>query len=238
MTSINNLKEETISIICARGESKGIKNKNLIKINKKSLLFHAINKIKKNNFHYICLSTDSKKIQNEAKKFGIESFFLRPLILSGSNISKFDVWRHAIIKSEKYYKKKFKYMIDVDVSNPLTNYTDLRNFINFFNRIKYKYMGLFCGMNSKKNPYFNILKKKNNYFSPVINSGKKSILSRQRAPKTIDHVAAFYYFKVDFVKKANNFMQGPLSMFYLPYEKSIDIDNIEDYKVVKKLMSY
>ena len=47
--------KDTILIICARKESKGIKNKNIIKINKKPLIQYAFDKVNKIRFPYTCL---------------------------------------------------------------------------------------------------------------------------------------------------------------------------------------
>ena len=60
--------KDTILIICARKGSKGIKNKNIIKINKKPLIQYAFDKVNKIRFPYTCLSTDSDVIKNIAKK--------------------------------------------------------------------------------------------------------------------------------------------------------------------------
>ena len=82
-------------------------------------------------FKYICISTESKKIQNIAKK-GIDIFFTRSLKLTMPNIPKEDVWKDAIIKSEKYYRKKFDYFLDIEVTNPLLTKKDLNSFLNKF----------------------------------------------------------------------------------------------------------
>ena len=58
-----------ICTICARGGSKGLKNKNLIKLNGNSLTRISIKQaIKSNLFDEIVLSSDSNKILFEAKK--------------------------------------------------------------------------------------------------------------------------------------------------------------------------
>lgn len=229
----NNLNDNSIVLICARGGSKGIKNKNLIKIKKKSLLSICIKKIKKFKFKYICLSTDDKKIANEAKKLGVKWFFKRSKKLSGSNISKLAVWKDAITRSEKYFGKKFSFMLDVDVSNPLADEKELKKFINKFKQNYNNIDGLFCCSKSWKNPYFNILEKKKNKFTTSKHSIK--IISRQKAPVTYDHIAAFYYFNVRYISKSNYLFQGKLEKYDLPFWKSIDIDDKDDYEMVKKL---
>ena len=55
--------------ICARSKSKGLKNKNFLKLNSKSLINYSIDTaIKSNIFNQISISTDSNKIKNLKKK--------------------------------------------------------------------------------------------------------------------------------------------------------------------------
>ena len=225
----------TLALVCARGGSKGLKGKNYIQLKKKPLIFYAIDKILKNNLKFNCLSTDSKKIMQISKKLGLKSFFIRPKNLSSSNVSKFNVWQHALEEAEKYYKKKFKYLLDVEVTNPLTTTNDLAKFLKKFNRIKNIYDGMFCVRDSLKNPHFNILIRKNNRFYTSI-EGDKKIVSRQKARKTYDHIAAMYMFNTNFIKRSNHLLDGKIAPYNLPLEKSFDIDDKEDFNLVKKIM--
>ena len=94
--------------------------------------------------------------------------------------------------------------------------------------------GMFCARKSWKNPYFNILEKSNKKFS-VSKSLKNKIVSRQKAPVTYDHIAAMYIFKSSYIRKAKHIFDGKLKHYELPLNKSIDIDSIEDYELVKKI---
>ena len=59
--------------ICARGGSKGIKNKALKLINKKPLIYYTINQAFKSKiFDEVVVSTDSKKIQKISKFYGLK----------------------------------------------------------------------------------------------------------------------------------------------------------------------
>ena len=72
-------KKKFLGIICVRGGSKGIKNKNLLKINGKTLLEIAISQAKKSNLlDRLIISTDSKKMIAIAKKLNVEVPFVRP----------------------------------------------------------------------------------------------------------------------------------------------------------------
>ena len=70
MEKLNN---KVLAIIPARGNSKSIKNKNLVKLNKKTLIHHLFDKLKKSKkINQIYCSTDSKKIINHCKKIGLD----------------------------------------------------------------------------------------------------------------------------------------------------------------------
>jgi CMP-N,N'-diacetyllegionaminic acid synthase len=150
-------------------------------------------------------------------------------------VSKLKVWQHAIAEAEIYYKKKFKYILDVEVTNPLLNSNDLAKFLAKFNKIKNIYDGMFCVRESRKNPYFNILVKKKNGYK-IVNSLIKKVVARQLAPKTYDHIAALYAFNTNYIKKTKHFLDGKLIGYKLPLLKSIDIDDKEDFELVKKIL--
>ena len=56
-------KSRVLAVVAARAGSKGIKNKNLMKIDGKPLVLHSIKTLLKSGcIDLVCLSTDSKKI--------------------------------------------------------------------------------------------------------------------------------------------------------------------------------
>ena len=69
------------------------------------------------------------------------------------------MWKHALEKAEISYKKKFKFLLDVEVTNPLTTAKDLNSFLNKFEKVKNNHDGMFCARDLKS-PFFNILIKK------------------------------------------------------------------------------
>lgn len=228
--------KDTILVICARKGSKGIKNKNIIQINKKPLIQYAFDKANKIAFPYTCLSTDSEIIRDISKKNKFKSFFKRPKRLCKNSVPKIEVWKHSILESQKYYKKKFKYIIDIEVTNPLTTNNDFAKFIEKFLSQNKNINGQICGNLSFKNPYFNILEKKNGKFDFSKKIGKKILTSRQQAPNTYDNVAAFYIFKTSYILKSTTILDGKISLYNLPFYKSFDLDDNEDLILIKKLL--
>ena len=122
--------------------SKGLKGKNLITL--KPLIYFAIEKIFKNELKYTCISSDDKKIIKTSERYGLKNFFIRPKKLALSNVSKLEVWKHALEKAEIFYKKKFKFLLDVEVTNPLTTAKDLNSFLNNLKKLKTIMMACFA----------------------------------------------------------------------------------------------
>ena len=92
-----------LTIILARGGSKGIKDKNIKKLGKLPLIAWTIKealKSKKNLTVY--LSTDSKKIASIGKKYGAKIPFIRPKKFAKDTSSSVDAIEHAI----NFLKKK------------------------------------------------------------------------------------------------------------------------------------
>ena len=93
--------------ICARGNSKGLINKNIIKLNGAPLIKHTIDQAKKSKiFKDIVVSSDNRKILSVAKKSGIENMIVRPANLSNDKAGKLGAIKHALLSLEKLKKKK------------------------------------------------------------------------------------------------------------------------------------
>ena len=110
---------DNLVIIPARKNSRRIKNKNLLKLGKKSLVEITIEFAKKIfDKNSIYLSTDSKKIRKLSNKYGVFCPDLRPSILSRSNSKSTDVCIHAIKNYEKIKNCKVKNIILLQPSSP------------------------------------------------------------------------------------------------------------------------
>lgn len=218
--------------ICARSGSKGLKNKNFLKINGISLLERCIKqslKIKKIN--NIVISSDSSKFK---KIFNNRIYYLkRPKKLSSDVSGKVEVIRHALTKSEIYFKKKFDTVIDLDVTAPLRNKKDINKCISLFQRSKSQNLITIC--KARKNPYFNMIEYKNKKFD-YVKKLKKKILRRQDAPKVYEMNASIYIWKKKYLNNSIELFSRKTICYEMPYNRSIDIDSLDDLKIVKIFM--
>ena len=125
-------RDEILAVIPARSGSKGIKNKNLIKINKYSLLERAIRTAKQTNcFNKILVSTDSQKYAEIAIKAGAEILELRPKKLSGDKTTLALVLKDLLIKLKKQ-DKFYKNIISIQPTSPFLQYKTLQKAVNLF----------------------------------------------------------------------------------------------------------
>ena len=120
--------------ICARKGSKGLKNKNLLKINKNyNLIDYTLNQaLKVKEINSIVVSSDISNLKKNKNK---KIFYLnRSKNLSGDKIGKLNVIRNATIISEKFFKLKYDYVIDLDVTSPLRKISDIKKAIELFKK--------------------------------------------------------------------------------------------------------
>ena len=221
--------------ICVRGGSKGILNKNLKKINGFPLIYYTIKQaIKSKLFDAIVVSTDSKKIKKLSNKFGAQSWFLRPKKYALNKSAKLPAIRHAFKMSEKYFKKKFDVLIDLDATSPLRSTQDILNSFKKFKSSRCSNLISVC--KSKKNPYFNMVELKNKRINLVKKNGKGIINSRQDAPSVYDVNASIYIWKRKSIIKKNKIINSKTAIFEMPYERSIDIDSNIDWTLVEFLL--
>ena len=223
---------KVLCTICIRKNSKGIKNKNIKLINNIPLFVHTLIQAKNSNlFENIVVSTDSRKIMNISKKYGVEIFFQRPKFLSLDSSPKIPAIRHALLKSEKFFNKKFEIVIDLDVTSPLRNIFDIKKALKLFYKEQSNNLISVCV--SKKNPYFNMIEILDKKIRLVKNINNK-IFRRQDAPMVYDMNASIYIWKRRILLKSNNVFTKKTSVYIMPQERSIDIDTEFDFNIVKQ----
>jgi len=213
--------------ICARGGSKGVKNKNLKNLLGKPLIYHTILQAKKiKKFTKIVCSSDSENILKIAKKNKVDYALLRPQFLSNDKVEKLKAIKHCLINAEKFFNLKFDYIVDLDVTAPLRSNNDINKIISLISKNKKAYNVLSLTP-SRKNPYFNMVEIKNNNKLEIVKKISKKIHSRQKAPKVYEINAGMYAWKRNSLIK--NFELINKNTHYY-------IDTPEDFKIVKSLL--
>ena len=129
------MKKNNIAIILARAGSKGIKNKNIYKINKKPLVYWSIKScLKANMISSVWVSSDSNKILKLSRKYGA-NIIKRPKRISGDYSPSEAAWYHALT----YIKNKIKKIdgvVGIHPTSPIRPFNLLNKSIKKFYREK------------------------------------------------------------------------------------------------------
>jgi CMP-N,N'-diacetyllegionaminic acid synthase len=226
---------KVLCTICARGGSKGVKNKNIKEINGKPLIAYTIEQAKESNlFDHIVLSTDSDDIAKIAQKYGAEVFFKRSAAMASDTAGKLDVIKDAFLRSEAYYKEKYDYLVDLDATAPLRTVEDITKSFEQF--LANDNDNLITAMPSRRSPYFNLVEVDKNGKISLSKTLDESIVRRQDAPKSYDMNASIYIWKRNTLLNENTLFLDKTGLYVMPEERSIDIDTPLDYEFVEFLM--
>tara|TARA_Y100000590_G_scaffold451502_1_gene592987 strand:- start:1456 stop:2163 length:708 start_codon:yes stop_codon:yes gene_type:complete len=226
---------KTLCTLCARGGSKGVKNKNIKKIDGKPLIQLTFEQAKEiPEIDQIVLSTDSESIKEQCSSFGLQSWFLRPSHLASDSAGKISVIRHALTESEKHFGYAFDRIMDLDITSPLRSIQDIKECLNLFESSNSEI--LITGCKARRNPYFNMVKVEKNIPSLVVNS-EFPPKSRQEAPSLFDMNASIYLWRRDTLLKQDSLFTDKTIFYEMPEERSIDIDSPLDFRVVEMLIN-
>ena len=138
--------------------------------------------------------------------------------------------------SDDYFSKhdeKFDVIFDLDATSPLREVKDLLNAFKIFKRGNYPNLVSVCISN--KNPYYNMIEK-NKKEVKIVKKTKFNIYNRQEAPKIYDVNASIYIWKRSSLLKSKNIINSNTGLYVMPKSRSIDIDDIDDFELVKYYM--
>jgi len=218
-----------ISIIPARGGSKGIHMKNIVTLKNKPLLFYSINSsLQSKMITKTIVSTDNKKIAKVAKKLGAK-VINRPKKLSQDKSQIEPAISHVL----DYLEKKDGYKPDVIVL--LQNTSPLRTAKHIDDAVKIFLKKKYSSMLSAYPSHSFLWKKEGNKVIPLNYNPQKRPRRQQMTAQFIEN-GAIYITKFTSFKKSKCRVSGRIGLYVMPKELSIDIDSYNDLKLARQLM--
>ena len=223
--------------VCARGGSKGIPGKNLKDLNGKPLIDYTltfIEKLKESLEFDLYFSSDDQQIVNHLIKKGYNVPDIREKKLAKDHTPKIDVIRNALLNAENHFRKSYDYVIDLDVTSPLRNVKDI---VDAFAQLKkdQNALNIFSVSRSRKNPYFNMIERKEDgYFKKVIS--KDEITGRQQTPLVYELNASFYILTKTFLEGDYRKMVTDKSLIYEMSHLCFDIDEPIDFQLMEAVL--
>jgi|694.fasta_scaffold06345_15 pseudaminic acid cytidylyltransferase len=222
-------KNTRLLVIPARGNSKRIKNKNIKFFFNKPIIYYILETaIKSKLFSKIHVSTESTKIVKVVEK-KIPVDFYRPKILSTSKVPLVKVLRFVLKKYEEL-GSKFDEIWCILPCSPLIDVRDLKNISKKLFKIK-KPLITVCRFPC---PIEWAMKVKKSKLVPL--SKKKLLMNSQCfSHKYYDTGQISASLVKDFKKIKKNEIMSSFHAYFMPPEKSVDIDYKEDWNFAKIL---
>jgi CMP-N-acetylneuraminic acid synthetase len=223
-----------ICIIPARKGSKGLKDKNIKKLNGKSLILHTIHTAKKcKSIKKIIVSTDDDRIIKKINKIeGVDIPFKRPSRLSKDNSIAIDAYLHCINFLERKNKIKIENFCVMLPTCPIRNPKDIEKTIKIFYSKKPDFL-----VSVKETPpkeYIYVLDKKG--YLKILSSKKNKLFNRQELDHTYTPNGSIYICNTKKLKKYKTFFTKKTYCYKMDKKFSVDIDTIEDFNLAKSLI--
>ncbi|WP_435162006.1 cytidylyltransferase domain-containing protein [Halorubrum sp. SY-15] len=227
--------ENVLCTICARGESKGIPNKNLREVGSKPLIAHTIeHAVAWNRQTEVVVSTDSEMIADIAREYGATVPFIRPDRLATDTAAKLPVIQHAVTEAEQQFGTTYDYVVDLDATAPIREIEDIDNCFDLV--ADGDAQNAYTVTEADKNPYFNMVELDEMGYASLSKTTESGVVRRQDAPTVYEMNASIYVFERDFLLQADSVHGNKTKASVMPPERSVDIDRPIDLAFVEFLL--
>jgi len=224
-----------LGTICARGGSKGVRNKNIRHLHGKPLIAYTIECLLGwGKAQRVVVSTDSPEIMQVANDYGAETPFTRPDGLASDAAPKIPVIQHVLRFCEEQEKSKYDIIIDLDPTSPLRRIDDIENALIEFLRTKAQV--LYSVTESAKNPYFNMVELDDAGNAYLSKSLEGEVFRRQDAPKVYSINGSIYIYERDFLETTKSLHCEKERVYIMDELSSIDIDREIDFQFIEFLL--
>lgn len=216
-----------ICVIPARGGSKRIKNKNILKINSEPLINLVLKNIVKSKIiDRIVVFTNSKNIKKTVFKLKKNN---KIFVNNRSKKSERDAASTESLLNEINHSCEFDIAIMIQITNPFINYKIVDKALKRFIRLRYDSMLSVVPMKSF------IWEKKGKVLKP-----KNYKISKRPRSQEIDEYflenGSFYIYKKKNYLKYRNRLGGKIGFFAMNKESIFEIDEFSDLEIIKRLI--
>lgn len=223
---------KVLALIPARGGSKGIKNKNIVSLCGKPLIWYTINVALKSEYiDSVVVSTDSNAIREVSLKYGARVPFIRPKKLATDSAKTIDVVVHAIEKLAKM-GEKYDVLILLQPTQPLRNLEDVNGALEFFVRRKDKSV---VSVTEVENHPLLIRTIRNGQLKRLFD--RRSDIRRQNMKKYFYVNGAVYINKISEINGKTSFNDNKMA-FIMPSIRTVDIDDSFDLVIAENILKF
>ncbi|MBW1740296.1 MAG: acylneuraminate cytidylyltransferase family protein [Deltaproteobacteria bacterium] len=218
-----------MAFIPARGGSKGIPRKNLVPLGGKPLIQYTIEAAKESEFiDEIFVSSDDKEIIDFCRSLGVDVPYTRPAELASDDTPMIDAVHDALRWKREKGLALPESVIVLQPTSPLRNALHIDAAIRQFKEEGAE--SLISVHEMLENPYECLKVMANGW--ELLAKLRKAAYRRQDYGERFYFInGAIYLAKTEFFEKCKCFfLEGESSLFFMPPECGVDIDNEHDLK--------
>ena len=219
-----------LGLIPARGGSKVLPGKNVMKFAGKPLIAWTIDASKESGIlDRVIVSTDCPEIARISREYGAETPFMRPEELSRDHSPAMPFIIHAL----KWMMENENYAPDclmlLQPTSPLRNSQDIVNSVDLMRREGSDSVISVC--EPAVHPYHSKQINDEGYIDNLV--GRSENVPRQKLPKAYILNGAIYLVRTTVLIDKETLYPPKTSAYIMPQERSIDIDNEIDFRIAE-----
>jgi CMP-N,N'-diacetyllegionaminic acid synthase len=225
-----------LSIITARGGSKGLPGKNIRTFCGKPLIYWTIASAQGSRYiDDVFVSTDSEKIADIVRATGVDVPIFRPPELATDTAASIDVVLHALEWCEVQNSVSYDYVILLEPTSPLRKKNDIdKALVQLHAHHSASTIVGVCRSESQ-HPAFQVKKDDDGYLHPLTN--EYQAVRRQDISQSFFYEGSVYIAKVPALKKQKSFITKQTLGYEVEKWQSFEIDDAIDFMICELLMN-
>jgi len=219
-----------VTIIPARGGSKGIPRKNLIDVGGKPLIAHTIEHARSApSVQRVIVSTDDDEIARVAAMFGAE-IIRRPAEISGDTARSETAIVHVLEELSSRERYEPDLVVFLQATSPLRTPDDVQASIDLLVRENADSLFSACRFDG-------FLWRREGERWASVDFDYERRPRRQDRPEEVMENGAIFVFKPWVLQKYDNRLGGKIAAYLMPAVNSLELDHLEDVELIRHLMA-
>ena len=229
--------KKILAIVPARGGSKGLPGKNILKICDKPLIYWSIAKAKKSRYlDMVLVTTDCKAIADLAKQYGAHVPFLRPPELATDYSSTYDAVDHALTFLDQAEQQQFDYVVLLEPTSPLREDDDIDKMLEklIANRSEFDSIVSVGEVGEHPSLLKRLVGDRVEPFCPELPQTNR----RQDNEPAYFPYGVAYIANTNALREQNTFYTARCMYFVIKHYQKVEIDDIYDFLSAESIMKH
>jgi CMP-N-acetylneuraminic acid synthetase len=226
---------DCVTLIPARGGSKGIPGKNIKPLAGKPLIAWTLEAARAvGRLRRVIVSTDDEAIANVARQWGAETPFLRPARLAQDDSTQVDVAEHALGWLEEKQSDRPDYLLLLQPTSPLRTSGDIEQALSL--ALKQTADAVLGVCEARPHPHLARRIAEDGTLRDFVPQARPCP-RRQDLPPAYCVNGAIYLIRREVLLRERTFHPARAYPYVMPQERSLDIDDPWDWRLAEFLLS-